>query len=207
MFSIQTDPLMLLYEPGKYLKSAHVSVISLFTSLENSRIYYISQNQYVESILNTFLVLSWLYIHHLFSKSLNIWNKKFPLTVIQSPDTHLLSPYSVLVWTEPCDAAKTHRDPVLPYPALLCRSYLGNLHTRQGIFAQNHLPHPRLPEDKLKMVIYGVPVVAQQKRVLASRRMWVCSLAFISGSRIWHCHKLWCRSQMQLGSGVAVAVV
>ena len=23
---------------------------------------------------------------------------------------------------------------------------------------------------------------------------------------IWHCHDLWCRSQVQLGSGIAVAV-
>ena len=28
-----------------------------------------------------------------------------------------------------------------------------------------------------------------------------------SALRIWHCHELWYRSQMQLGSGVAVAVV
>ena len=25
--------------------------------------------------------------------------------------------------------------------------------------------------------------------------------------RIWHCHELWCRSQTQLRSGIAVAVV
>ena len=42
----------------------------------------------------------------------------------------------------------------------------------------------------------GVPVVAQQ----------VQSLASLSGLSIWHCSKLWCRSQMQLGSTVAVAV-
>ena len=29
----------------------------------------------------------------------------------------------------------------------------------------------------------------------------------LSGLRIWHCLELWCRSQTQLGSGVAVAVV
>ena len=29
----------------------------------------------------------------------------------------------------------------------------------------------------------------------------------LSGLRIWHCHDLWCRLQMQLRSGVAVAVV
>ena len=32
-------------------------------------------------------------------------------------------------------------------------------------------------------------------------------LASLSGLRIWRCPKLWCRSQMQLGSGGAVAVV
>ena len=34
----------------------------------------------------------------------------------------------------------------------------------------------------------------------------VLSLASLSRLRIRHCHKLQCRSQMQLGSGVAVAV-
>ena len=29
----------------------------------------------------------------------------------------------------------------------------------------------------------------------------------IPGLRIRHCHELWCRSQMQLGSGINVAVV
>ena len=42
---------------------------------------------------------------------------------------------------------------------------------------------------------------------LVSMRMRVQSLAWISGLKILCCCKLWCRSQMQLGSGVAVAVV
>ena len=33
----------------------------------------------------------------------------------------------------------------------------------------------------------------------------VQSLALLSGLKIQHCHKLPCRSQMQLGSGVEVA--
>ena len=37
-------------------------------------------------------------------------------------------------------------------------------------------------------------------------RLQVRSLASLNGSRICHCHELWCRSQMWLGSGVAVAV-
>ena len=41
---------------------------------------------------------------------------------------------------------------------------------------------------------------------LVSMRMQVLLLASLSGLRIRRCHELWCRSQMQLGSGVAVAV-
>ena len=37
-------------------------------------------------------------------------------------------------------------------------------------------------------------------------RMLVQSLTSLIGLRIWHCHELWCRSQMQLISCVAVAV-
>ena len=33
-------------------------------------------------------------------------------------------------------------------------------------------------------------------------RTRVRSLAYLSGLRIWCCHELWCRLQMQLGSGV-----
>ena len=32
-------------------------------------------------------------------------------------------------------------------------------------------------------------------------------LALLHGLRIWYCHKLQCRSQLQLGSGVTVVVV
>ena len=31
-------------------------------------------------------------------------------------------------------------------------------------------------------------------------RLWVRSPASLRGLRIWHCHELWCRSQMRLGS-------
>ena len=36
--------------------------------------------------------------------------------------------------------------------------------------------------------------------------MWIRSPASLSGLRIWSCRELWCRSQMQLGPSVAVAV-
>ena len=50
--------------------------------------------------------------------------------------------------------------------------------------------------------------MAQQKQIqLASMRMQVPSLASLSALRIWHCHELWCMSQTQLRSHVAVAVV
>ena len=55
-------------------------------------------------------------------------------------------------------------------------------------------------------MVWGVPVVAQQKQTrLVSMRMRVGSLASLSGLRIRCCHKLWCRSQTWLGSGVAAA--
>ena len=37
-------------------------------------------------------------------------------------------------------------------------------------------------------------------------RMWIWYLALLSVLRIWSFHELWRRSQMQLGSGIAVAV-
>ena len=53
-----------------------------------------------------------------------------------------------------------------------------------------------------------VPVMAQRKQIqLGTMRLQVQSLAWLRGLRIWCCHELWCRSQMRLGSGVAVALV
>ena len=44
-----------------------------------------------------------------------------------------------------------------------------------------------------------VPVMAQWKQIwLASMRTQVWSLTLLNGLRIWHCHDLWYRSQMQL---------
>ena len=54
----------------------------------------------------------------------------------------------------------------------------------------------------------GVPVMAQWKQIqLGIMRLRVGFLASLSGLRIWHRLEPWCRSQTQLGSGVAVAVV
>ena len=41
---------------------------------------------------------------------------------------------------------------------------------------------------------------------VVSVRMWVQSLASLSGLSTWHCPELWYRLQMQLGSGIAVAL-
>ena len=41
---------------------------------------------------------------------------------------------------------------------------------------------------------------------IVSERVWVRTLDSLSGLRIWRGHTLWRRSQMQLGSGVAMAV-
>ena len=54
----------------------------------------------------------------------------------------------------------------------------------------------------------GVPNVAHQKQIwLVFMRTQVRSLASLIGLRIRHCCELWCRSQMWVRSGVAVAVV
>ena len=45
----------------------------------------------------------------------------------------------------------------------------------------------------------------QQQTRLVSMRIQVPSMASLRELRIWHCHELWCRSQTQLGSCVAVA--
>ena len=57
-------------------------------------------------------------------------------------------------------------------------------------------------------MIPRVPIMAQQKLIqLGTMRLWVQSLAQLNGLGIQHCHELWCRSQLRLGSGIAVAVV
>ena len=49
--------------------------------------------------------------------------------------------------------------------------------------------------------------ILQRENRLESMRMQVRSLPLLSGLRIWCCHELWCRSQTQLASHVAVVVV
>ena len=50
--------------------------------------------------------------------------------------------------------------------------------------------------------------MAQWKRIqLGTMRLQVRSQVSLSGLRIQHCRGLWCRSQMWLGYGIAVAVV
>ena len=69
----------------------------------------------------------------------------------------------------------------------------------------------QLQNEIIRMFIPGFPIVAH----IVSVRMWVnpwpCSvgqsLALLSGLRIWHCSKLQHRSQMQLRTSAAVAVV
>ena len=60
--------------------------------------------------------------------------------------------------------------------------------------------------DRFKTV--GVPFGAQQQQIrLGTMRSRVWCLASLSGLRIRHCHELWSRSQMWLGSPIAEAVV
>ena len=65
----------------------------------------------------------------------------------------------------------------------------------------------RIVFTSFKFFKLGVPVMAQWKRsCLASMGTQGPSLASLRGLRIWHCRELRCRSQMRLGSGVAVAL-
>ena len=60
---------------------------------------------------------------------------------------------------------------------------------------------------KLKIeILEFLPWLSYQQTRLASMKTRVQSLGSLSGLRIWHCHELWCRLQMRLGSCVAVAV-
>ena len=53
----------------------------------------------------------------------------------------------------------------------------------------------------------GVPVMVQWKGIrLEIIRLQVQSLASLNGLRTQNCRDLWCSSQTQLGSGIAVAV-
>ena len=45
------------------------------------------------------------------------------------------------------------------------------------------------------------------RKPLLSMRTWVQSLASLSGLSIHRCHELWCRSRMQLGSYIAMAMM
>ena len=59
-----------------------------------------------------------------------------------------------------------------------------------------------------KEKLLGVTIMAQWKPIqLGTMRLQVRSLALLSGLRTRHCSELFSRSQMQLRSGVAVAVV
>ena len=58
-----------------------------------------------------------------------------------------------------------------------------------------------------KIFDLGVPVAAQQKWIQpVTMKLWVQSMASLSGLRIWRSHELWCRSQKRLRPSVAVVV-
>ena len=85
------------------------------------------------------------------------------------------------------------------------RELLQHSATRSASLCQMPVTGAGNKDQKCKRV--GVSVVAQRKQIqLGAMRWWVQSLAWLSGSRIWHCRELWHMSQTRLGSGVAVAV-
>ena len=71
----------------------------------------------------------------------------------------------------------------------------------KDLYAENYKTLRKKPEG-------GVPIMVQWKQIrLGTGRLQVPSLALLSGLRIRHCCELWYRSQTQVGSGVAMAVV
>ena len=59
-----------------------------------------------------------------------------------------------------------------------------------------------------KWITLGVPILVQQKWIqLGTMRLWVRSLASLSGLRICCYHELWCKLQRRLGSAAAVALI
>ena len=58
---------------------------------------------------------------------------------------------------------------------------------------------------KLQSLEFPLGLTRLQTLLVCMKR-WVCSLALLSGLRIWHCHELWYSWQIRLRSGVAVAV-
>ena len=66
----------------------------------------------------------------------------------------------------------------------------------------------KVPENNCflkKLFLWSSHCGAAQTNLTSIHEDLVRSLAFLSGSRIQRCCELWCRSQMQLRSCVAVA--
>ena len=75
------------------------------------------------------------------------------------------------------------------------------LHTRKLLRVDIKNSHHK------KKKTHVIHVMAQQlANLLGSMRMQVQSLALLGGLMIQHCPALWCSLQIQLGSGIAVAV-
>ena len=80
-------------------------------------------------------------------------------------------------------------------------SILDLLYIMSHISLSVHSRHLTLNMSKIEVLV----VVQQSRTQLVSMRTQVRSLASLSGLRMWHRRELWCRSQMWLRPGVAVA--
>ena len=80
--------------------------------------------------------------------------------------------------------------------------------TTTTIWSRNPPPGHLSRENHGSKIYMGVPVMAQRKWIwLGTMRLWVWSLASISGLGIQGCHELWCRLQMRLRFCIAMVVV
>ena len=113
--------------------------------------------------------------------------------------------YNTTLQQSPCLAPQSHPRPVLPPNHTPNEPQIPAGPSFITAFIDTYFfPFP--PSIK-SLSEYFLPIVFPSWETFISFRLWVRSLASLSGLRIWCCRGLWCRLQTWLGSCVAVAVV
>ena len=120
----------------------------------------------------------------------------------------LLSGWRILCCHELWCSCRSGSDPMWLWCRLVATALIQPLTWKLVHAASAALKTNKTKQNPKKRNRHGVPVVAQWlTNLTGTTRLWVRSLALLSGWRILRCRELWCRSQTWLRSGVAVAVV
>ena len=120
-------------------------------------------------------------------------------------------PSPLSLWLQNCSLLSSQCGPSLPASLYLSQaSYTNKLFPYLSLYLSLNSFCTKIEETLhcwVQKCILGISFVAQWKQTqLVSMRRQFQSHASLSGLRIWHCCKLWCRLQTPLGSRVAVAV-